>query len=997
MKFKTKRVALAVAQALGVGGAIAIVGTPAHAQDLRITVTGSSIKRVETEGALPVITLDRAAILQTGAQTAADLIQSLPSMQNFVPTASSVNGGGGGIATAALHGMPSKYTLVLINGQRTASLALGLTTQGGGSSVNLQSIPLAAVEKVEILTDGASAIYGSDAIAGVVNFILRKTETEGTAFGQWTHAQQSGGGGWNAGISKGWGDLDKDRFNIMFSYEHNQQDALEALQRDVSKRGAVFPFSQNGVNYIFNQATSNTEPSNIQSFKAYPTGGNPANAKSYTFNPYYRLNGNCGNPALTSVLLDPTGTGSLHAIGESCRFNYAATVQDIPANVQDAVVVNGTWRINDTTTGWANYNFSDNTLTSQYAPPAQPFGINPTTRVPTLYNNYVVPFLTANNLTIVQPANPSAPWATVGYRGVSLGGRTDAYNTQWNHVAAGVDTKAWGWDLGGRFLFAQSELKDNYIGGYADSSCVNGAIAAGKYDPVLATGGASVQPCVLNTLFADTKSRLTNLHLSAQHDLWDMPGGMSIFAAGFDYFWSAYQINYGPYGLVGSGYSTQDDLTATAVGGNGGQTPIDAHRNNWAVFGEVLLPVLKNLEIDGTVRYDKYDKTTSNYVFSDTADANGVFQQIAPADLGNTFSDTTYKVTGRWTPFEKLLVRGSYGTGFKAPSVTDIAGPLVFNGSTSNTYTCPFPGTAGCIPGSAQYDLLAGPNGLSGSAGLAAEKSTQWTVGARYDGIKGLSFGADWWDVKIKKQVLSQGIAEQVAFANPQQYKDLFVNPYIDPVGGFTTIALIQAPFNGGQAEYEGLDWDLGWRTDVPWWNLGVFSVNYTGTYIYKAQYTFGPGQPYLSSLAQYGPDQGVVFRFTQQVIMNLATGPWNNSLTMHAKSGYQDASYLGGNPADVFFMNPDGTQGALATTFDRLHVGSYITWDYQVFYNMAKADPNNPIGFPMKFTFGITNLFDKKPPLSLQTGGGGNAVGYDQRYADATGRAFYVRGELRF
>src|SRR5436190_1755301 len=117
MTFKSKRVALAVAQALGIGSAVAMIATPANAAE-RIEVTGSIIKRVEQEGSLPILTLDRNYIEQTGFTTATELIQSLPSMQNFVPTSSSVNGGGGGVATAALHALPSKYTLVLINGQR---------------------------------------------------------------------------------------------------------------------------------------------------------------------------------------------------------------------------------------------------------------------------------------------------------------------------------------------------------------------------------------------------------------------------------------------------------------------------------------------------------------------------------------------------------------------------------------------------------------------------------------------------------------------------------------------------------------------------------------------------------------------------------------------------------------------------------------------------------------------------------------------------------------
>ena len=169
-----------------------------------------------------------------------------------------------------------------------------------------------------------------------------------------------------------------------------------------------------------------------------------------------------------------------------------------------------------------------------------------------------------------------------------------------------------------------------------------------------------------------------------------------------------------------------------------------------------------------------------------------------------------------------------------------------------------------------------------------------------------------------------------------------------------------------------------------------------TGSYIYKAR-ACSRCQPFLSSLGQYGPDQNVVFKWTQQFIMNLATGPWNNNVTVHYKSGYEDQSYLGGSPADVFFLLPNGQPGALATNFNRLHVGSFTTWDYQPQYQSAKADKSNFIGFPMTLTFGVLNLFDKKPPLSLQTGGGGNAVGYDQCYADVTGRAFYVRGALRF
>ena len=199
----------------------------------------------------------------------------------------------------------------------------------------------------------------------------------------------------------------------------------------------------------------------------------------------------------------------------------------------------------------------------------------------------------------------------------------------------------------------------------------------------------------------------------------------------------------------------------------------------------------------------------SNWVFQSGPDPVTGLQMHEPdADLGNTFSKTTGKISARWLPIESLLVRGSYGTGFRAPGLSDIAGSLSFNGNTAGSYQCPFPGSPQCLPGSAQYDLLAGPNSLSGDAGLKPETSTQWTAGFRWDAFKGLSFGADLWEVKLKNQVLSQGIAENVGFGNPTQYAALFTNPYNDPAG-FQTIAFSQLPFNGGQATYQGVDWDV--------------------------------------------------------------------------------------------------------------------------------------------------------------------------------------------
>ena len=161
-------------------------------------------------------------------------------MQNFVANSASVNGGGAGIATASLHALPSKYTLVLIDGMRPPGRSWS-NSNGGGFAVNINSIPLDAVERVEILLDGATAVYGSDAIAGVVNFILKKNTTEGNAYAQYTWPTHGGANGVDAGISKGFGDLQKDGFNILGTLGYTHQEKLMALDRPVSEQRWLLP------------------------------------------------------------------------------------------------------------------------------------------------------------------------------------------------------------------------------------------------------------------------------------------------------------------------------------------------------------------------------------------------------------------------------------------------------------------------------------------------------------------------------------------------------------------------------------------------------------------------------------------------------------------------------------------------------------------------------------------------------------------------------------
>ena len=211
---KRTKVAAGVMLAIGT-----LAATGAWAQgSQRVEVTGSSIKRIAAEGALPVITISREEIDKSGATSTQELIQNLPSMQGFVSSAQSVNAGGGGVTTASLRDLGTAYTLVLLNGRRVAPY-------NTGSSVNLEQLPLSAIERIEILADGASALYGSDAIAGVVNFITKSNTTAGGIDIKVSRPQAAGGDQNSVSFSKGFGNFDKDGFNVFVvaSFQKDQQ------------------------------------------------------------------------------------------------------------------------------------------------------------------------------------------------------------------------------------------------------------------------------------------------------------------------------------------------------------------------------------------------------------------------------------------------------------------------------------------------------------------------------------------------------------------------------------------------------------------------------------------------------------------------------------------------------------------------------------------------------------------------------------------------------
>ena len=364
---RTLRVMFAGSLAIGSAAAFAQEATP-EAPMQRVEITGSSIKRIAAESSLPVQSFSQKDIKKSGVSTVTDFIQQLPAMQGFSVAADSVGGGGGGVTTASIHDIGAAYTLVLLNGRRVAPA-------NSGTTIDLNSIPLSAIERVEVLTDGASALYGADAIAGVVNFILKKGATDWEINAKYSRPEQSGGASNAISLSKGFGDIDEDGYSVFFSVSHDEQKQLKASQRDFARTGIVnFTDPANGKQLQFINGSSRSLPANAgvsyNSSEIDPSTGKPVE-KTVNLNPYALAHGG----KCAAVNADFYGDGN-------CYFDSASTIEINPKSQRDALFSSGSVKLgNSGFKGFYDLAYTEAKIIASIAPPLiQPIFRSPRAR-----------------------------------------------------------------------------------------------------------------------------------------------------------------------------------------------------------------------------------------------------------------------------------------------------------------------------------------------------------------------------------------------------------------------------------------------------------------------------------------------------------------------------------------------------------------------------------------------------------------------------------------
>jgi iron complex outermembrane recepter protein len=919
---KLKSIAIATLAAYGmIGGAYA--QQPQDAQKIeRVEVTGSSIKRVDAEGALPVQVLRREDIDRSGAKSVTELIQVLPVFQNFTTSGDSVGGGGAGFAGAALRNLGETRTLVLLNGKRIAPSGSQALT-GAQAAVNLNNLPVAAIERVEILTDGASALYGSDAIGGVVNFITRRDIDFGEVQAGFSIPDKGKGKEYNFSATKGFGSLEQNGFNFLVSVSRDDRDPLKSTDREYAKSGQ-FEFTENGQRYRFQLGSPRGIPANYVD----PNSGE-------LISPFRQANGACPPQHF------PVGD-------TACYYDFTTQLEIFPEQVRDNAVFSLTKPFGEHTLS-ADVLYSKSKTTSRLAPPPGE-----------------VEFDLAG-LGVV----------TVPYRVADVGKRTTQDTSTATHYSIELKGPLAGWDYATSFTRSQSKYEEILQGGWVQLNPFFEALfTPGLIDPFVgpgqqsAAGQAALNNSVIKGKFDGGKTTTDFFELRGSRPLFKLNGGDVQLATGVNYLKEKFDktpsllaqgiapdpANPSQCLLDTSTPDPNDCVADTRFGDSAAIIPYSSTRNSTGVFAELLIPVTKQFEISPSVRYDKY------------------------SDFGNT---TNYKLSTRFQPTKQILLRGSVGTGFKAPTVPQLNAANQDFGVTGGSYSCTpeilaIASSLGlgssvaqaCPPGSGsaggvQFNVIAG-----GNKQLQPEESKQWTLGIRLEPSDNFSIGADLWEVKLDNVIGS--IDESTVFANPSRYTQSFTT-YTDLGLQRSWVAFFAGNVNLGKSKTSGVDIDTQARIPL---SFGKLSSQLVATYIIKNDFELVPDEGYFSDVGKYF-NGGPTLRFQARLINTLDHGNFGHTLSINYKSGYAD--------------DPDAVVTNLTTGEDenlQRRVASYTTADWQTRWQITKE---------WRATLGVINLFNKKPPLTITENAGGQMVGYDARFYDSRDRTIYGSVNFKF
>jgi iron complex outermembrane receptor protein len=955
-----------------------------------IIITGSRIKQDPNNSALPLTIITNQDLQRNSISSPEQLIMFLPTngtgADNLASNSDVVSGaqrGTNGLSAANLRGQGSAATLVLLNGRRVAAHGLS------GSAVDVNQIPFAAIDRIEVLKDGASAIYGTDAVGGVINFITKKNFTGLDVQGFTDTTEQGDGNIYRLSGVVGYGELNKNGFNIMAAVSYSWNHILRGEDRDFvngnqPNRGLSIDTRGTPIATIFNTGASALQPRNSLNplLTGTLTGGltltapNGANAAAGGINALdLPGGGGCasmdGGMAYDEVLWNaPTAyyacswdTGRAAVIQQPIKTltYYGRGVAKLGASELSLEVTGSDAK---SAKSFSNAQLSGNTTS---LPVAYPLNAITKSTYDSIFNALLTNFPGA---AAGLNANYGKP---IGFRWrcAACGPREYVTDTKTLRIAAGLEGPLpfKGWDYRAGASYARSESSSVLGSGYYYSGILattSGPPLVTTYsnDPKAPIAPGATQPGLVGLInsgiinpFSLTQSQAAIDGLAAvsakgttlyggkyevkQFDasisgpLFPIGGRDIQLALGVDYRRETYSFNGSPAAAAG-----QPTIFLAAFDNVNALTP--KNRTVKAAYAEMLVPILPGLDVTGAVRIDDY------------------------TGFGTT---TNPKVSFKFRPIRQIMFRGSYNTSFRVPTFNQI-----FNGITESPYLgsdladpvkCP-----GGVPNASNPACaFIRPNiWTGGTLALRPETAKQFNLGVVLQPVKNVSLSVDWWSISVDNTI--QLLTLRQLIDNASLFQDRFIRDSTN------TIATIDDRWiNAGSRRTQGLEFTYRGSFDALG---GTISTGLDGSLLLKKREKLTPTSAYGPSLIgvfTFAGDLGI--RWKHNAFIAWSNNNVSVSLTQIFRKGYKNFALPGIAAGTV--TRPDYNQ----------FVDDYIIYNASLAYTGLK-------GF--KIALGVKNLLNTDPPFAITYDGNtGAGSSWEPRVADPRGRSYTMSVEVKF
>jgi iron complex outermembrane recepter protein len=942
-----RKTRVTTAALLAIGG-VALIAMPAAAQEVqRIEITGTNIKRIDAETSSPVQVISREEIKRSGANSVKELLDLLPSAS---PTLSDIGGSNSfasGASSASLRNLGKTSTLILFNGRRVAPYALADFNE---VFTNLDALPLDAVERIEVLRNGASAIYGSDAVAGVINIITRKDFSGVNIAANYERSYRvSDANQVTAAVTGGLGDLNKDGYNVLAN--------IELFRRS---------------NVIARDAIDEINPLRFRAGMIPTTFATQTSAFSYPGNIQNRVSG-------SSVPI--AGCATDLTINGLCRYDRFQRFELIPEAERVNSLLSGRMRLGNDMQAFGEVLFS-RTETS-YISPFIPYGAEGSTTWSDPRNNSVQTFRD-RGLPITHPLNSlGVEEPFLFYRFIDAPSGSTATATNYRALA-GLSGSGSNYDWEVSIGALGSKVEDVQSGNFSNSGFIE---VIGDYrldvlprDFFNIPGGYRLgqpnTPEVVNKLFpkfgSTGKTTQTVLDGKITGELGQLAGGPIGLAVGVDIRREKFTI------------TPTDNLAAGDIVGLG-LSSTDGKRTFAASFGEVSLPVTKGLEVQLAARLDKFPNIDTN---------------VSP------------KLGMKWRVNDSLMFRGTAESGFRAPNLTETAPSFKFafnNGIVDPQRCAPALALSEALriralglpttdPERAQLltraDIVEQNECEAGVAAivrnnptLEPETSESFSFGMVLQPTRNVSVTFDFWEIQRKNEIDLKTADELLAIegsplppgsrilrALPTDPDPTFraddLTRYGISVGTRALLAIERGFENLFRTKTSGVD--VGFQLTH---NAPIGKLDFTAQAQYLIKY-----REFIGSEGKFGNNLAGDYTYPRVIAnagVSLTTPNWVHGLKVFSTS----ETTLQGDRFD-----PTGTpQWCAARAITICKVPAATTFDYYVRYTGVR---NLTLGLYVR------NIFDKYPPIDFRDQFG---TPIPQETNDVRRRTFRASAEYKF